>query len=52
MFYPNQDLYGAQSADRKREKLEPAADFELICTSNPYLNMQAIYEEEVRLALE
>ena len=48
MFYPNADLYGAQNADRKREKLEQANDFELICTSNPYLDMQAIYEEEVR----
>jgi hypothetical protein len=48
MFYPNSDVFAAQHADRKRERLEQANDFELICTSNPYLNMQAVYEEEVR----
>jgi hypothetical protein len=30
------------------ETLVPVTDFELICTSNPHLNMTAILEEENR----
>ena len=49
-YYPGHPYFNSMH-HQTPETLAPVTDFELICTSNPHMNLTAIIEEENRRLL-